>query len=336
MKPLKIALVGANTLSAPALLARASEQRFIGEFIALVEQAQIGDSLPFGESDDELPLLALADFDFSTVDYALFTGDPILAEKYALKAQAQGATVIDPSVRFRYDERAELLGLAHWRGLRPQKTLLALPEASSLALALLLKAIQDLVGLKRVDVVLQEPVSTAGQAGIDELVQQAAQCLNGYPAEPKVFARQIAFNTLPHVGWIGDSGFSIQENKLMRELPLLLQNPTLDVGATVLQAGVFYGYQASVHLHTDKGIELESLRAHLRQQPELRLRDDRAGSRFATPATEASEQDGVWVSRLKLEPNQPTRLHLQLVADNVYWSCTGLRFLQNLQKLHSA
>ena len=96
-----------------------------------------------------------------------------------------------------------------------------------------------------------QAASEAGRAGIEELVSQTAQLLNGRPAaKPRAFPRQIAFNCVPQSGAVDADGWTESERSLATELGRVLSAPTLIVDATVVTVPVFFGDSLVVRVTT--------------------------------------------------------------------------------------
>src|SRR3546814_19227020 len=65
--------------------------------------------------------------------------------------------------------------------------------------------------------------------------------LNARPLEPKFFDRQMAFNLLAQVGTPDEQGHTLLEKRLVRELRQVLEQPSLKISVTCIQAPVFFG-----------------------------------------------------------------------------------------------
>ena len=74
---------------------------------ALASERSAGQEVEFGNA--QLTIEDLATFDFSTVDYALFSAGGSVSEEYAPRAAAAGAIVIDNTSAFRYDDDIPLV-----------------------------------------------------------------------------------------------------------------------------------------------------------------------------------------------------------------------------------
>src|SRR5690606_3520067 len=99
----------------------------------------------------------------------------------------------------------------------PRGTLIASPSPASIFLGLILKPLAARHKLRRVSITSLQPVSSRGKAGVDELAGQTARLLNGLPADPAVFSRQMAFNLLPQTSSPSADGLSQEEVDLLHD-----------------------------------------------------------------------------------------------------------------------
>ena len=79
-----------------------------------------------------------------------------------------------------------------------------------------LKPIYDEVKIRRV-VVSNQAVSGTGVDAIEELKEQLKMILDGKNPKSKVYPYPIAFNVLPHIDVFDESGYSMEEWKMVNE-----------------------------------------------------------------------------------------------------------------------
>lgn len=253
------------------------------------------------------PLLveSLADFDFSGADVAIFAVPAAVALEFVPKARAAGCRVIDHSPAFRLEAGVPLLV----EGLPvPDATLVACPDALAAILFPVLAAIGKVAEIDSIEATVLEPVSRVGRAGVREMAGQTGELLNARGITPEVFPVQIAFNTLPVVG-------EQAAGALMDELERLLPE-SFPVVLSAVRVPVFYGMTLSLSVHTRAQPAPGSLHKLL-QTAGLSLADDQSDQGVATPVTDASGNDGIYLSGLQALPAPLQGLQLWLVADNV-------------------
>lgn len=312
-----IAVVGATGAVGESMLEILAQRQFpIGKLYALASERSIGNVIKFG---NKLLLVEnLADFDFSKVQIALFSPGAKVSAKFAPKAAAAGCVVIDNTSQFRYDDDIPLVvpevnpdDIAMFT----KRRIIANPNCSTIQMVVALKPIYDAVGIARINIATYQSVSGAGRKGITELAEQTAYLLNGQPIKEQVFAKQIAFNVLPHIGDFRDNGYTHEEMKMVWETKKIFHDKHIKVNPTAVRVPVFYGHSEAVHIETREKITLKRAKDLLRRAPGIILIEDYKD--YPTAVTDAATQDAVYVGRLREDISHPRGLDLWVVADNV-------------------
>ena len=312
-----IAVVGATGLVGETLLSLLAERNFpLGQVYALASENSLGKEVELGRKT--LDVEDLATFDFAKVQLAFFAVDAELAAEYVPIATQAGCIVIDNSAQFRDEADVPLVipevnpeALAAYM----HRNLIASPSSSTIQLALALKPLLEIVKLTRIQVVVYEAASGAGRQAVDELAGQTASLLSGRPVESKVFAKQIAFNLLPQVDDLLETGHTEQELRLLKETRKVLGEPDLPLSPTVIRVPVFFGSSATVYLETETKLALTQVRSLLENAKGIELVDENGD--YPTPVVEAANNDPVYVGRLREDLIQANGLHVWLVVDNI-------------------
>jgi aspartate-semialdehyde dehydrogenase len=319
-EPLKVAVVGATDLIGETLLAVLEEREFpVSALEALDSERALGGRLEF--RGRHLPVGDLGQFDFSRVQLAFFAADADIAGTFAPRAVDAGCIVIDTSAQFRDEPDVPLVvpevnreDIAHFA----QRRLIASPGSTAIQLALALKPLQDAVGIERIQVATYEAVSGAGREALEELATQSAALLSGRGTVPAhVLPRPIAFNCLPQVGALLESGHTREELALQRALRRLLDDQSLSVNVTAVRVPVFFGHSVAVHLDTRERITAEAARALLQKASGVTVLDEHRPGGYPTAAIEAANRDTVYVGRIREDMSYGRGLNLWIVADNV-------------------
>lgn len=299
----RIAIVGATGEVGKALLAQLDESGLAVQLSLLASEASEEETVMFRSR----PLIveALAGFDFSQVQAAVFAVPEAVAEQFLPQALQAGCRVIDHSTFSRLAAGVPLLIAGDDV---PDARHVAVPGALAAILAPALEAVDVLGGIESAEVVLLSPVSSKGRAGVRELAGQTGELLNARGIEPAVFPVQIAFNTLPVIG-------ERAAENLMDELEGLLSS-AFPVALSEVRVPVFYGLTVSLSLRTRAQLPLEGLAKALQAAGLLRP-DHESDQGVATPVTDASGQDGVYLAGLQELPAPLQGVQLWLVADNV-------------------
>jgi aspartate-semialdehyde dehydrogenase len=262
----------------------------------------------------------LADFDFSQAQIGLFSAGASISADYAPKAAAAGCVVIDNTSQFRYDDEIPLVvpevnadKIADYRN----RGIIANPNCSTIQMLVALKPIYDAVGIERINVATYQAVSGTGKEAIEELAAQTAALLNVKPIETKVYAKQIAFNVLPHIDVFMENGYTKEEMKMVWETRKIMGDDRIAVNPTTVRVPVFYGHSEAVHVETGEKISVDEVRALLKQAPGITLLDERRNGGYPTAVTEAAGTDPVYVGRIREDISHPRGINLWVVSDNV-------------------
>jgi aspartate-semialdehyde dehydrogenase len=183
--------------------------------------------------------------------------------------------------------------------------------------------------IKRVDVSSYHSVSGTGKDGIDELIEQTKKFLNDEDIHPKVYGAQIAFNVIP-AGNILESNYTDEEIKMSFETNKILDKD-IKLSATCSRVPVLYGHSLSVHVETEKEINLDLLIQKIKGQKGLDFFDSQD---FTSPnaVNHAEGKNPVSVGRVRLDLWDKNRVNFWVVADNLRKGA-ALNSLQILDEL---
>ena len=314
-----VAVVGATGAVGEAMIAVLEERNFpIGNIYPLASQRSAGSRVQFRGKSERVGVLE--DFDFSKVQLGLFSAGAGVSAEYAPRAAAAGCVVVDNSSRFRYDEDIPLVVPE----VNPQavadyhvRNIIANPNCSTIQMVVALKPIYDAVGVERINVATYQSVSGTGRDAMEELAGQTAALLNGKDIECKVYAKQIAFNALPHIDDFMDNGYTKEEMKMVWETHKIMGDDTIKVNATCVRIPVFFGHSEAVHLETREKLSVNEARRLLAEAPGVVVVDEPGEQSYPTAVTESAGQDPVFVGRIREDISHPRGLDLWVVSDNV-------------------
>ncbi len=179
----------------------------------------------------------------------------------------------------------------------------------------LLRAITPLTeqaGISRLHVMTLMSASVHGKVAVDDLAAQSARLLNGIPAEPNVFAKQLAFNLLPLLA--DEQGSVCEERLLVDQLRKVLRDVGLPISVSCVQSPVFYGHVQVVHLEAIRPISAEEARSELPQAEDIELSEE---DNYPTQVTEASGSDALSIGYLRKDHGIPALLQFWSVSDNM-------------------
>ena len=314
-----VAVVGATGAVGEAMIAILEERSFpVGNIYPLASERSAGSRVQFRGKNERVGVLE--DFDFSKVQLSLFSAGAGVSAEYAPRAAAAGCVVIDNSSQFRYDKDIPLVvpevnpqAVAEYHA----RNIIANPNCSTIQMVVALKPIHDAVGIERINVATYQSVSGTGRDAMEELAGQTAALLNGSDIECNVYAKQIAFNAIPHIDVFMDNGYTKEEMKMVWETHKILGDDSIKVNATCVRIPVFFGHSEAVHVETRKKLSVNEARRLLAEAPGVVVVDEPGEQSYPTAVSESAGQDPVFVGRIREDISHPRGLDLWVVSDNV-------------------
>ena len=312
-----VAVVGASGMIGEAMMSILAEREFpIRNIFPLGSDRSAGTALDFMGETVHIGLLS--EFDFSQVQYGLFSAGASVSDIYAPKAAEQGCTVIDNTSRFRYDPDIPLvIPEVNGEVLTDADRLIANPNCSTIQMLVALKPIYDAVGIDRINVCTYQSVSGAGRSAVNELADQSVALLNGRDAQVSVSPRQIAFNAIPHIDVFQENGYTKEEMKMVWETRKIFNDESIRVNPTTVRIPVFFGHSEAVHIETKDKITAAQARELLKATKGVTVIDNPDDLQYPTAVTDAANRDDVFVGRIREDISHDHGLNMWVVSDNV-------------------
>jgi aspartate-semialdehyde dehydrogenase len=315
-----VAILGATGLVGETMARVLEERDFpVAELFPLASSRSLGKRVEF--RGRHIPVIDVEKFDFARARIGLFSAGAEVSRRYAPPAAAAGCIVIDNTSEFRYEDDIPLVvpevnpqAIGEYR----KRGIIANPNCSTIQMVVALKPIHDAVGITRINVATYQSVSGAGKEAVDELAAQTTALMSGRdPAPPQVVAKRIAFNVVPQIDKFQENGYTKEEMKMVWETRKILGDPTIRVNATAVRVPVFFGHSEAVHIETREKISADAARALLRKAPGVEVLDALEPGGYPTAATEAANQDTVYVGRIREDISHERGLNLWIVSDNI-------------------
>jgi aspartate-semialdehyde dehydrogenase len=323
MRKYNIAVVGATGAVGEELFRVMEELDFpVGEILPLASANSLGTTIEFKNKQYPVVELTTTVFEDHEVDIAFFSAGGSISEKYAKYAVESGAVVIDNTSHFRMDPDIPLVvpevnpdDIKLWR----EKGIIANPNCSTIQMVQALKAVDDLYGIKRVDVSTYQATSGAGKAGMEELVKQMQDffAFKLDQSECEAFAHQIALNVIPQVDVPMENGFTKEEMKMVNETRKILHKD-IEVAATCVRVPVLRSHSESITVTFDDNVmvNINEVRNAFENFENLVVEDDINNSVYPMPKT-ATDTDMTYVGRIRKDIFRDIILHFWNVADQV-------------------
>lgn len=316
---MKVAIVGASGAVGQEFLRVLDEQNFpIDELLLFGSERSAGRVYNYRGKDVTVRLLRDEPDDFKGVDFVFASAGASVSKKYADVITRHGAIMIDNSSAFRMDADVPLV-VPEVNGedaFDTPRNIIANPNCTTIIMVVALKPINDISPIKRVHVATYQAASGAGQSGMDELVKQTAELVEGKDATVEKFAYQLAYNLIPHIDVFTDNDYTKEEMKMFNETRKIMHAPDMSVSATCVRVPVVRAHSEAVWVETEEPIAVSKVREAFEKAEGLVVVDTPADKKYPMPL-DAAGQDPVYVGRLRADLANPNGLTFWLVGDQI-------------------
>ena len=323
MRKFNVAVVGATGAVGEELFRVLAEVKFpINQLIPLASAKSIGTTIEC--AGKEYPVYELTEtvFEEHPVDIAFFSAGGSISEKYAKYAVECGAVVIDNTSHFRMEPNVPLVvpevnpeDIALWK----ETGIIANPNCSTIQMVQALKPLDDLYGIKRVDVSTYQATSGAGKAGMEELVRQMQDFFAFKLSESKheAFMHQIALNVIPQIDKAMESGFTKEEEKMVYETQKILHKE-IQVASTCVRVPVLRSHSESITVTfgDDVNVDVDQCREVVNNFENVEVVDNLGEGLYPMPIM-TTDTDITLCGRFRKDIYQNNILHFFNVADQI-------------------
>lgn len=324
MKNVHVAIVGATGAVGTKILEKLLERKFPAQSIKLLASKRSAGNEIKADGNTYIVEETTPEA-FEGIDIAFFSAGGSISEMFAHEAVKRGAVVIDNTSAFRMDPNTPLVvPEVNPEALKSHSGIIANPNCSTIQMVAALKPIKDQYGLSRVIVSTYQAVSGAGVEAIDELADQSKQFTDRSDIKAEVLpsasaARHypIAFNAIPQIDSFDESGYTLEELKMINETKKIFNDYEMSVAATCVRLPVVSGHSESVYIEIgQEDVTVKDIQALLQKAPGVVLQDDPNTQSYPMPLY-AEDKDEVFVGRIRQDLNHPNGFHLWIVADNL-------------------
>ena len=323
MKKYNIAIVGASGAVGEELFRVLEEVNFpINTILPLASANSVGIEVECQGKTYKIEELTETVFEGRDIDIAFFSAGGSISAKYAKYAVEAGAVVIDNTSHFRMDPDVPLVvpevnpeDIELWE----DTGIIANPNCSTIQMVQLLKPLDDLYGIKRVDVSTYQAVSGAGKKGMEELVMQMKDffAFKLDETEIEAFSHQIALNVIPQIDKAMENGYTKEEMKMVNETNKIMHTD-FAVSATCVRVPVLRSHSESITVTFKEGVDVsvEEAREALANFENVKVIDDLEKGEYPMPII-STDTDYTYVGRIRKDIFSENILHMWGVADQV-------------------
>lgn len=314
---MNVAIVGASGAVGQEFLRVLAEREFpIDNLLLFGSSRSAGNTYTFRGKDYTVQELKHGDA-FKGVDVVFTSAGASISKEYEADITKYGAVMIDNSSAFRMDEDVPLVvpECNAEDALNRPRGVIANPNCTTIMMVVALQAIERLSHIKRVHVASYQAASGAGQAAMDELMEQYRQVLAGEPVKVEKFAYQLAFNLIPQIDVFQDNGYTKEEMKMYNETKKIMHTDCL-TSATCVRVPSLRSHSEAIWVETESPIEVEDARRAFAEGDGLVLMDDPAKKEYPMPLFLAGK-DPVYVGRIRKDLANPNGLSFWIVSDQI-------------------
>ena len=314
---MNVAIVGASGAVGQEFLRVLAEREFpIDNLLLFGSERSAGRKYVFRGKEVEVKLLQHND-DFKDVDIAFTSAGAGTSKEFAADITRFGAVMIDNSSAFRMDEDVPLVvpECNAADALNRPRGIIANPNCTTIMMVVALQAIENLSHIKRVHVASYQAASGAGQAAMDELMEQYRQVLAGEEPTVQKFAYQLAFNVIPQIDVFQENGYTKEEMKMFHETKKIIHTDCL-TSATCVRVPSLRSHSEAIWVETEEPLEVADVRKAVAEGEGLVLMDNPEKKEYPMPLFLAGK-DPVYVGRIRKDLANPNGLTLWLVSDQI-------------------
>jgi len=313
MKNYNIAVCGATGVVGKEMIEILVQKKFpFSKIKPLASKKSHGEYIEINE--EEVMIEELTESSFEDIDIALFATSSELSAKFVPIAVKAGAICIDNSSNFRLDPKVPLVVPEVNKDLIKENKIIANPNCSTIQLVVVLDELRKVSELKRIVVSTYQAVSGAGKDALDELWDQTQSVFTQKHKDSKVFNHKIAFNCIPQIDVILESGYTKEEMKLINESSKILNLPNLKLTATAVRVPVFHSHAESVNIEFEKKVSIKNLIEVLKSNKSISVYENYEDYPLQA---DVSGSDQVHVGRIREDVSLDSGVNLWIVADNI-------------------
>ena len=249
---------------------------------------------------------------FKGIDFALFSAGSDISKELRPAVTRAGALMIDNSSAFRMEDDVPLVvPEVNPEDAKLHKGVIANPNCTTIIMLTAVAPLHRAKKLVRLVAATYQAASGAGAKGMNELIEQTRDLLDGKEVVPQAFAHRLGFNLIPHIDTFYDNGYTKEELKMLNESRKMLHDPNLMISCTSVRVPILRAHSEALNLEFAEEITPEEARQILNAAPGVRVVDDPAAKLYPMPA-DATEQYDVLVGRIRQDISRNDRKGLDI------------------------
>ncbi len=309
---MKIAIIGATGLVGRVMLRVLEESELFSNVTLLpaASEHSVGKKVFFRGEDHAV--CSLRDALIAEPDIALFSAGAAISREWAPEFADKQTFVIDNSSAWRQEEHIPLVvPEINASSIDKSTHIIANPNCSTIQLVLALAPLHHKYGIRRIVVSSYQSVTGSGAAAVKQL-ENERKGIKGKKAYPHT----IDLNLFPHGGSFLENGYTTEEQKFVDETRKILDDPGIQLTATVVRVPVYGGHSEAVNVEFNQAYDIKDVTKLLAETPGISIQDDVNANIYPMPLF-AEGKDDVFVGRIRRDKSCANALNLWVVADNL-------------------
>ena len=249
---------------------------------------------------DNFELEYMKDYDYLILAVENDVARSIIEYKKLMKLST---VIIDNSSEYRLDEDIPLIVPEINISEVNKSQVIANPNCSTTMLVMLLAPLSKLGTIKKVNVSTYQAASGAGKKGLDELLQQTKECVEGKEITTDFWKKQYVFNVFSHNSKITDNYYNQEEMKMVQETKKILNNYQMIINPTCVRVPTLTSHCLSVNVEFKSPIEMHLIYEALESFPGLVIEENHFTNSFPEPVKTSNKTD-IYIGRIRPELNE--------------------------------
>jgi len=282
----------------------------IKEFFPVASSRSVGKLISF--AGKSVPVISIQQLIDEKPDIAIFSAGADTSLKWAEELAVSGTFVIDNSSAWRMKKHIPLVvPEINANAINKKTRIIANPNCSTIQMVLAIAPLHKKYIIYRIVVSTYQSVTGSGMKASKQLEDERRGL-----SPDMAYPHTIDLNLLPHGGNFTDNGYTTEEIKLENETRKILDDPGINVTATVVRVPVYGGHSESVNLEFEKAFNDNEIKIALESIPGITVIDDPQENKYPMPLY-ARGKDDVFVGRIRRDHSIKNGLNMWIVSDNL-------------------